>query len=375
MAGLRLERLVKRYGRLAVIRDLTLAVRDGEVCCLLGPSGCGKTTTLRLIAGLTRPDAGRVWIGDRDVTELSPRERRIGMMFQGYALYPHMTVWENIAYPLKVRGVPLRERRRRAEEVAAMLGLSEHLNVRVPFLSGGQQQRVALGRAIVQQPDLFLLDEPISALDARLRGQMREEIRRLQRRLGTTTVIVSHDQEDALVMADRIAVMRDGVVEQFGTVDEVYNEPANVFVAGFVGDPPMNFFTGRLVGDQGRLYLETDQGVLPLAGEGAGRLFGHLGERVTIGFRPQEVRLELHAEQHSDDLPLGTVDLVQRLGSESLYEVHVQGVRFRALAMTGLPATERPVVRWHLSRVHVFSADRGEALKTTDRHESTAARG
>ena len=240
----RYERICKTFGLMDAVTDLDLHVPDGAFLALLGPSGCGKTTALRILAGLEQPTSGRVLIGDRDVTDLQPKDRDVAMVFQSYALYPHKNVADNIAYPLRVRKVPREQRQERAAEVARMLDIDGLLDRMPQQLSGGQRQRVALARAIIREPQAFLMDEPLSNLDAQLRLQMRAEIKRLQRDLGTTTVYVTHDQVEAMTMADLVAVMRHGRLQQLAPPGEVYARPANLFVAQFCGSPPMNVLDG-----------------------------------------------------------------------------------------------------------------------------------
>src|SRR6266576_3118588 len=246
MAEVQLTGVEKRFDGVRVLESLDLVVADGEFVVLLGPSGCGKTTALRIIAGLEPPTAGRVLIGGRDVTNLSPRERDVAMVFQSYALYPHMSIEDNIGYPLRIRRVPERERATAVAAVAASLEISHLLKRRPRQLSGGQRQRVALARAIIRNPAAFLMDEPLSNLDAQLRVQMRLEIKRLQQDLGTTTLYVTHDQVEAMTMADRIAVLKDGLLQQLAPPLELYSRPANTFVARFVGSPPMNILAGSV---------------------------------------------------------------------------------------------------------------------------------
>ena len=248
MASLSLRKITKRFGAAELFRDFDLEVRDGEFLCLLGPSGSGKTTLLRIIAGLEDIDQGEIVLAGSEISRLQPRDRRIGMMFQGYALYPHMSVRDNLAYPLRVRGAPRREIPERVVSVARLLGIEPLLDRYIQSISGGEQQRVAIGRAIVQKPDLYLLDEPISNLDASLREAVRSELRRLQRELGATMIMVTHDQLDALAIADRIAVLRSGKIQQFGGPEDLYRNPANAFVAGFIGQSRMNLLRCRYVG-------------------------------------------------------------------------------------------------------------------------------
>ena len=311
MAVIELEGVSKSYSRGAApaVRDLNLRIPDGRYAVLLGPSGCGKSTTLRMIAGLEEPDAGTIRIGDRVVNGVPPQRRDTAFVFQNYALYPHMTAAQNIGFPLRMRGVPQSQIRRQVEDVGRVLGM-EHLLERYPGqLSGGERQRVALGRAIVRQPAAFLLDEPLSNLDAQLRTEMRVELAQLQRRLGATFVFVTHDQVEAMTLADLIAVMNKGVLQQTGTPDEIYRRPANRFVAGFIGSPQMNFVGGRLSVDDSGASLQADGFKLFL---GAARLESETeGRQVLLGIRPEHVRLSA-----AEGLPM-VVELVEHLGSQT----------------------------------------------------------
>jgi multiple sugar transport system ATP-binding protein len=286
MAELEFIHVSKTYGGdTAAVRDLNLQVEEGEFVVLVGPSGCGKTTALRMVAGLEEITSGEIRIGDRVVNELAPRDRDIAMVFQNYALYPHKTVYENLAFGLRMRKVPKAEQRKRVEEIAHKLGLADMLQRRPAQLSGGQRQRVAMGRAIVREPKAFLMDEPLSNLDAKLRVQMRAEIARIQKALHVTTLYVTHDQVEAMTMGDRVAVMRDGVLQQVDTPQHLYDAPANLFVASFVGSPPMNIFEAAVDADGTRLVFGETQLDVP------GRaLRDYAGRRVAVGIRPEEVR-------------------------------------------------------------------------------------
>jgi multiple sugar transport system ATP-binding protein len=322
MAQVRIEELTVQFsGGTRALDRLGLAIEDGEFFALLGPSGCGKTTLLRTIAGLVLPSAGRVVIGERDVTRLPPGDRNVAMVFQDYALYPHMTVAENIAYPLKVRRVERSRRQEMALSAGASLGLGELMARRPAQLSGGQQQRVALARAIATRPDVFLLDEPLSNLDARLRLEARTFLKRLQGELGITTVYVTHDQAEALAMAHRMAVMDHGVVRQVGTPVEVFQHPANLFVAQFTGSTPMNLLPARV--EKGALALAGRRLPLP---KGSHRL--REGDRVTVGVRPEY--MELSATERHDGLP-GRVAVVENLGVSSLVTLEGEGISFQVV--------------------------------------------
>jgi multiple sugar transport system ATP-binding protein len=286
MATVTFDHVGKTYpdGTRAVI-DLDLEIADGELVVFVGPSGCGKTTALRMVAGLEEVTSGQLRIGDRIVNDLAPQERDVAMVFQNYALYPHMSVFDNIAYPLASQGVRKSEIRARVNETARLLGLTEHLKRRPRNLSGGQRQRVAMGRAIVRQPQAFLMDEPLSNLDAKLRVQMRAEITRLQEQLGVTTIFVTHDQVEAMTMGDRIVVMRKGVLQQQGPPELLYEQPANLFVAEFIGSPAMNVFRGRLDGTGvllGEQRLELPERVL-------GAVAAYHGRELAVGIRPEHL--------------------------------------------------------------------------------------
>jgi multiple sugar transport system ATP-binding protein len=320
MARIAFEHVGKRYPDGTVgVRDLTLEIADGEFMILVGPSGCGKSTALRMIAGLEEVTEGELWIGDRVVNELDPGQRDIAMVFQSYALYPHMTVRDNMGFSLKLAKVSNEERNRRVEEAARILGLEEQLDRKPANLSGGQRQRVAMGRAIVRKPAAFLMDEPLSNLDAKLRVQTRTELARLQARLGTTTVYVTHDQTEAMTLGDRVAVMRAGELQQVGTPMDLYHEPANLFVAGFIGSPAMNFLPATLDGDAVRLPMmkvDVDEQL-------AGRLSGT--DRLIAGIRPEQFAQA--GTPGSKGWPIFEidVDLVESMGAETFAYFTVAG--------------------------------------------------
>jgi multiple sugar transport system ATP-binding protein len=313
MSAIELIDVTKRYrdGTVAV-RDLNLRIEDGEFMILVGPSGCGKTTTLRMIAGLETITAGELRIGGELVNDRTPAERDIAMVFQSYALYPHMTVAKNMAFALKKAGVPEDERRRRVTEAAEILGIADQLDRKPANLSGGQRQRVAMGRAIVREPTAFLLDEPLSNLDAKLRIQTRAEITRIHRRVGATTVYVTHDQTEAMTLGDRLAVMNDGVIQQLGPPSELYETPTNLFVAGFIGAPPMNFLPGRVQDGQLRLPMTS----IPLDAGLAERLDGRPpGETVIVGIRPEDFAESANGDRRGGELT-AVVDVVESTGSD-----------------------------------------------------------
>jgi len=304
------------------VQDLSLEIEDGEFLVFVGPSGCGKTTALRMVAGLEAITGGELRIGQKVVNDLEPRRRDVAMVFQNYALYPHMTVYDNIAFPLASQRVPKRQIQTRVGEVASLLGLEEHLKRRPRNLSGGQRQRVAMGRALIRQPQVFLMDEPLSNLDAKLRVQMRAEISRLQHELDVTTIYVTHDQVEAMTMGDRIAVMRKGVLQQLGAPQELYDSPANLFVATFVGSPAMNLFQATVGATSGTVVLGSQRVALPAAAVPAG-LGAYEGRRVAVGIRPEHL-VEPSRGRSGSPTIRGDVTLVETLGSERLVHLSVK---------------------------------------------------
>ncbi len=319
-AEIRLEKVRKTFGKVVAVKDMDLLVAPEEFLVLLGPSGCGKTTTLRCIAGLERVDQGRVYIGGRDVTDLPPAKRGIAMVFQSYAVFPHMTVAQNIGFGLRMRRVPRDEIRKAVAEVAKLLQIDELLDRYPSQLSGGQRQRVAVARAIVMRPEVLLMDEPLSNLDALLRLQMRAELKRLHREVGTTTVYVTHDQIEALSLGDRIAVMREGEIVQLDTPNEVYDKPANVFVGGFIGTPPMNFLRAEVRKGGGRVYLAVGDFSVEVHEEWEKRLEGMVGRAVILGIRAENIEVRPTPEEGT--LPAQVV-VSEPLGAQQLLTVQV----------------------------------------------------
>jgi len=344
-----LEGLTKKFGNVVAVNNVNLEIKDGSFMVLLGPSGCGKTTILRLIAGLEKPTEGRVYIDDRDVTELSPKDRDIAMVFQTYSLYPHMTVYENIAFPLRIRRIKRDELDIRVREVADMLGLSEMLHKKPRELSGGQRQRVAMGRAIIRKPRVFLFDEPLSNLDAKLRIQMRAELSRLHKQLGITSIYVTHDQVEAMTLGDEIAVINKGEIQAVGEPLEIYKKPNNVFVAGFIGAPPMNIIKGKIkdsefVSDNLHVVLSNP----PIQGD------------CTIGIRPE------HVEVVEGDGIEGTVEVVEAVGSESILYVDSGGKRIviKTLKSGPFKIGDKVHFRFLPDKIHYFSPDTGLRIET-----------
>ncbi len=349
-----IERLTKRFGKVVAVQDLSLEIMDGEFVALLGPSGCGKTTVLLTVAGIYRPTQGWIRFDGKVVNDLPPRDRNIGMVFQSYALYPHMTVYENIAFPLTLRRMPRAEIHRRVVAAAQLLQIEELLDRRPGQLSGGQQQRVALCRALAKEPDLLLLDEPLSNLDARLRLLARAEIKRLQKELGITTIFVTHDQVEAMTMADRIAVLNQGVLQQFDTPEALYTRPANLFVAEFIGSPPMNFLEGSLAVHGSALRL-TGPGWHVTLSEGLRSCAEAIRDRdrLILGVRPEHVRLaspeegELRAE----------VYVIEPLGRGVLVNLRVGSLRLRALVPPSFPWKVGDIVSLHFDPAHLYLFD------------------
>src|SRR6266852_5629305 len=322
MARVVIRNLNKKFDAAHAVKDVNLEIRDREFVVLVGPSGCGKTTTLRIVAGLESITSGQVLIGDRVVNELPPMDRDIAMVFQNYALYPHMSVYDNMAFGLKMRKFEKPEIAKRVNEAAEILGIQDYLKRKPRQLSGGQRQRVALGRAIVRHPRVFLFDEPLSNLDAKLRVQMRVELKKLHERLGTTAIYVTHDQVEAMTLGDRVVVMRDGWVQQVGDPMELYNEPANRFVAGFIGSPAMNFANVRIAAENGSLWAEGDGIRLKLPASMTNRVGTHAGKEVTFGIRPEDLRIAADADPADMSIE-AEVEVVERLGSEILLDIAV----------------------------------------------------
>jgi multiple sugar transport system ATP-binding protein len=323
MAGIEIKNVTKKYGKdLIVIEGLNLTIRDGEFFCLLGPSGCGKSTTLRMIAGLEEISGGTVKIGERIVNDIPPEGRNIAMVFETYALYPHLSVYENIAFCLKIRKIPSSEIRRKVERVAAILEMEDFLSSKVSNLGDGQKQRVSVCRALVRDPEVFLMDEPISHLDATLRAQMRAEIKRLQRKNGATYVYVTHDQVEAMALADRIAIMKNGVIQQIGTPTEVFTAPANKFVGGFIGEPPMNFWECKIERDNGELYLISPIGSLAISPQAKKAIEKiDVPGGVLVGVRPTDIRV--FAEDAGINAHRAKIDIIEPRGDNLILNAKI----------------------------------------------------
>ena len=371
MAVVRLEGVSKYFGNTVAVAATDLEINDGEFLVLVGPSGCGKSTTLRMVAGLEKPTGGEIYVGEKCVTHLEPKDRDIAMVFQSYALYPHKNIFDNLAFGLRIRKTPKDEIKKSVYEVAEMLEIGNFLERFPKELSGGQRQRVALGRAIVRHPSVFLMDEPLSNLDAKLRAQTRAELIKLHERLKATVIYVTHDQTEAMTMGTRIAVMKDGFVQQVGTPDEVYKQPANLFVAGFIGMPPMNFFKGKVEAEEGRMVFRGKGITMVIPGlEPTAAAEEHL-----LGIRPECIALTEDAEE--EFALTGLVEVVEHVGAEAYIHALTSGGEPFIVRMNGYVETPRTgqTVRLRACQghVHLFNAENGRSVFTgnacTDRRE------
>jgi multiple sugar transport system ATP-binding protein len=356
MAQVSLKNLGKRYGKVEIIHSIDLEVIDNEFLVLVGPSGCGKSTILRMVAGLEDISNGEIWIGDRIVNDLPPKERDIAMVFQNYALYPHMNVEQNISFGLKLQKRPQHEIKEKIENAARILGLHDLLKRKPAELSGGQRQRVAMGRAIVRNPKVFLFDEPLSNLDAKLRTQMRAEIKRLHQRVQSTIIYVTHDQVEAMTLADRIVIMKDGFVEQVGTPAEVFQRPSNIFVAGFIGSPSMNLIPAKITEEKGDLYLAVNSSLkIPIPNKKGQELKS--GQEVVFGIRSEDVGILL-GEDKAEWSFGGKVDVIEPLGGETLLHLEVEEAKLIAKCDGRIQLTHGSDIKmtFNLNRLHVFDA-------------------
>ncbi len=363
MSSVKLKGIYKRYeGGVVAVSDFNLDIEDKEFIILVGPSGCGKTTTLRMVAGLEDISEGEVYIGDRIVNEEQPKDRDIAMVFQNYALYPHMTVFDNMAFGLKIRKTPKDEIRKRVHEAAKILEI-EHLLDRKPrALSGGQRQRVALGRAIVRNPKVFLMDEPLSNLDAKLRVQMRLEITKLHQKLQTTFIYVTHDQTEAMTMGDRIVVMKDGLIQQVDTPSALYDRPLNMFVAGFIGSPQMNFFNVLVEKSGSDVYLTFGKNKIKLPEAKARKLEGsdYFGKEVIMGIRPESMHDEdTFLQAFPDSIVESKIEVVEMLGSETLLHMFIEDVGCTARVNPRTKTRSGDIIKIALdtNRLHLFDKE------------------
>jgi multiple sugar transport system ATP-binding protein len=365
MAGVRLEHIFKKYPGVEIpsVSDFHLDIADKEFLVLVGPSGCGKSTTLRMIAGLEEISEGSLYIGDRVVNDVAPKDRDIAMVFQSYALYPHMNVYQNMAFGLKLRKFKKADIEKRVREAAKILDI-EHLLERKPkALSGGQRQRVALGRAIVREPQVFLMDEPLSNLDAKLRVQMRAEISKLHKRLETTIIYVTHDQTEAMTMGSRIVVMKDGFIQQAATPEEVYNYPLNMFVAGFIGSPSMNFINGTLTEEGGELRFKANN-VDVVFPEGRAKILrekGYSGKEVVFGIRPEDIHQEpIFLEASPNSMVNANVEVAENLGHEMflyLAGIGKESIIARVDGRAGVKEGQNLKLAFDMNKAHIFDKE------------------
>lgn len=364
MTELKFNNVTKRYGKTEVVHGVNLAVRDKEFLVLVGPSGCGKSTLLRMIAGLEEISEGTITMGDKVINDLAPKDRGLAMVFQNYALYPHMNVYDNMAFGLKQRKTPKEEIEQRVQEVAEILGLEDLVRRRPHELSGGQRQRVAMGRAMVRKPSIFLFDEPLSNLDAKLRIQMRAEIKMLHQRVQSTMVYVTHDQVEAMTLADRIVVLKDGYIEQVGTPLELFLKPVNSFVAGFIGTPPMNLLPCRIKRENQEDFLEFESGLrIPVPPHQDAELAD--GQDVMMGIRTEEITIaEKKSAVASDWRFTGLVKVVEPLGNENHIYVEIGGVTFvgKCEGRRIVDSGDEIEIAFNLEQLHIFDAETGQVV-------------
>ena len=364
MASVSLKHIYKKYpGGVTAVSDFNLEIKDKEFLVLVGPSGCGKSTTLRMIAGLEEITEGELRIGDRLVNDVAPKDRKIAMVFQNYALYPHMSVFENMAFGLKLSKVPKDVIKKKVEEAARILDITHLLDRKPKALSGGQKQRVALGRAIVRDPQVFLLDEPLSNLDAKLRATMRTELTKIHNRVGTTFIYVTHDQVEAMTMATRIVVMKDGLIQQVDAPQKLYDEPVNMFVAGFIGSPQMNFMDGQLVEEDGKVYFvyEGNKLLMPQDKANNPALKEYIGKDVVAGLRPECIYDdEMNVAKHSESQLAVNVDVTELMGAE-IYLYLLVGEEGKLTARVSSRSTTRAGdqirIAFDMTRMHIFDKD------------------
>jgi multiple sugar transport system ATP-binding protein len=366
MANVLIKNLTKKFDDVVAVNNVNLEVADKEFMVLVGPSGCGKTTTLRMIAGLEEITEGEICIGDRLVNNLAPKDRNIAMVFQNYALYPHMKVFDNMAFGLKMRKVPVEERVKQVGKAAEILGIEDLLDRKPRQLSGGQRQRVALGRAIVRDPEVFLFDEPLSNLDAKLRVQMRTELKKLHYRLKATVVYVTHDQVEAMTMGDRIVVMKDGIVQQVGPPLELYNKPANLFVAGFIGSPAMNFLPCRVLEEDSHVYIDTGDFKIPLPESMASSLRSATEREFIFGIRPEDLHEKDSEREPSTDRSIirARVNVTEPLGKEIFLDLSTG--KNSLTALVGPDTKAKPhqdiYLELNMEKIHLFREEEGEAI-------------
>jgi len=366
MASVTFQNVNKKFGDLTIIKNLDIEVQDKEFLVLVGPSGCGKTTALRLLAGLEEITGGEIKIGDRLVNDVAPKDRDIAMVFQSYALYPHLSVYDNMAFGLKLRKTPKEDIKRRVNEAADILGIQELLQRKPRQLSGGQRQRVAVGRAIVREPKVFLFDEPLSNLDAKLRVQMRAEISKLHQRLQTTFIYVTHDQTEAMTMATRIAVINKGDLQQLDTPQNLYDHPNNLFVAGFIGSPAMNFFPAKITKDGNQFFVDTEDFKVQIPDSGAGPFKALDGRKVVFGIRPENIHDPEFAPQNIHGEKVSSkVDVTELMGNETLlYLVSGKNTYVgRVDPRSNLRVGNQAQFIFDMDKFHIFDAETEQAIR------------
>jgi len=366
MASVTYDHVYKRFGETTAVNDMNITVADQEFLVLVGPSGCGKTTALRLLAGLEEISDGKILIADRVVNDVAPKDRDIAMVFQSYALYPHLSVYDNMAFGLKLRKFPKEEIKRRVNEAAEILGIEDYLQRKPRQLSGGQRQRVAVGRAIVREPKVFLFDEPLSNLDAKLRVAMRAEISKLHQRLNTTFIYVTHDQTEAMTMATRIAVINKGILQQVDTPQNLYDRPDNLFVAGFIGSPAMNFFPAKLAKDNGKLMVDTGAFAVAIPDERVKLFESHAGKNVIFGIRPENIH-DPHftpPNVHTETVE-AQVDVTELMGNEIFLHMLSEQNTFvaRVDPRSKMNVGEKVQIAFDMDSVHIFEAESEQAIR------------
>ena len=381
MTTVRIDDVWKRYGSVDAVKAASFECASGEMLALLGPSGCGKTSMLKMIAGIEEVSQGEIYFDEKPISKLPPGARNIAMVFEDYALYPHMSAPENIAFPLKVRGYAKKEIRTRVERTIELLGLGEYRDESVQKLSGGAQQRIAIGRALVRDPDLLLFDEPLSHLDGDQKVQLRSEIKRLQMQSGLTSILVTHDQTEAIAMCDRVAVMKLGILQQCDTVDAVYNHPANLFVANFIGEPPMNLLSSEIQRHRDDIFLVGPAWRIPMTGALPDLLELNSGERVIVGVRPQHV--EIKGANGSGGVGRiffkeyrGDVDIILVQIEDQPHKVHHDGLLVQDILiaetdkMGAFSEGDAVSLRFDADRIHLFDGETGNNLRLSERHQS-----
>lgn len=366
MANIVFKNVWKRFGDLDIVKDFNIEIPDKSFCILVGPSGCGKTTTLRMVAGLEEVSEGDIYIDDVRVNDIPPKNRDIAMVFQSYALYPHMTVYDNMAFGLKLRGYSKKEIKQRVSEAAEILSIGHLLDRRPKQLSGGQRQRVAVGRAIVRKPKVFLFDEPLSNLDAKLRGQMRAELKKLHEKLQSTMIYVTHDQTEAMTMGDMICVMKEGIIQQIAGPIELYDNPANKFVAGFIGSPAMNFFEAEVIEKGGDVFLNEGSFELKVPASKKDKVKPYVGQKVTMGIRPEDIYDKLFYNQQNRDVNYfsATVDVVEPLGSEIYLHLSTSKNELVAKVESNNKAKVNQVIElvFNVEKAHIFDNKTGAKI-------------